>query len=174
MDPINDILHSKANTKVKQEALVKAVCSGAISVKHFLAFFESAPDVDKGTCADAMKHITAHEPELLAPHIDILVKYINYPAPRVRWGVPEALGNLAKHFPDRVAGAVPLLLKNAVATKDNTTVIRWCAAYGLSEIARHNSTVQESLLPKIKELAKKEKNNGVRNVYRRALKSIEK
>jgi hypothetical protein len=49
-----------------------------------------------------------------------------------------------------------------------------CAAYGLSEIAKHNTKAQKELILRIKEIVKKEKNNGVKNVYLKALKVIEK
>ena len=51
----------------------------------------------------------------------------------------------------------------------NTTVIRWCAAYGLSEIAKHNTKIRKELIPKIKEIVEKEKNNGVKNVCLKAI-----
>ena len=58
--------------------------------------------------------------------------------------------------------------------KINTTVIRWGAAYSLSEIAKHSIKAQKELVPRIKEIVRKEKNNGVKNVYLKALKIIEK
>jgi len=174
MGKIDEILQSNLKPKEKQSKLVEAVCSSKIKDREFISFFQSASDVDKGTCADVMKHISEKKPELLAPYIDILVEYINYGAPRVKWGVPEAIGNLAKKYPDKVVKAIPYLLQNTIENKINTTVIRWCAAYGLSEIAKHNTKTQKALTQKIKEIVKKEKNNGVRNVYLKALKEIEK
>jgi len=102
MPEIEDILQSKVKPKEKQTKLVEAVVSGKIPVKKFITFFESAKGVDKGTCADAMKHVSALKPALLAPYIDTLVDYINDDLPRVKWGVPEAIGNMAKHDPDKV------------------------------------------------------------------------
>ena len=174
MDKIEVILQSNLKPKEKQAKLVEAICNGKIKDKEFIEFFKSAPDVDKGTCTDVMKHISGQKPEILAPYIDILVKYINYKAPRVKWGVPEAIGNLAKKYPDKVVKAIPCLLQNTVENKINTTVIRWCAAYGLSEIAKYNTEAQKELIPRIKEIAKSEKNNGVKKVYLKALKYIEK
>lgn len=154
--------------------MVDAVCNGKIKDKEFIEYFKLASDVDKGTCADVMKHISEQKPEILAPYIGLLVEYINYKAPRVKWGVSEAIGNLAKKYPDRVVKAIPYLLQNTVENKINTTVIRWCAAYGLSEIAKYNTRAQKELIPRINEIIKKEKNNGVNNVYLKALKCIEK
>lgn len=173
MGKIEEILHSNLKPKDKQTKLVETVCNGKIQDKEFIEFFKSASDVDKGICADAMKHISEQKPEILAPYIDILVEYINYKAPRVKWGVPEAIGNLAKKYPDKVIQAIPYLLQNTVENNMNTTVIRWCAAYGLSEIAKHNTKAQKELILRIKEIVKKEKNNGVKNVYLKALKDIE-
>lgn len=59
-------------------------------------------------------------------------------------------------------------------TKDKSTVVRWCAAYALTEIIKSNPKIRKELVPKIEDLLKNEKNNGVRNVYLKALKTISK
>ncbi|MBI2548994.1 hypothetical protein HYW21_06605 [Candidatus Woesearchaeota archaeon] len=172
MGKIEEILHSNLKPKEKQTKLVEAVCQGKIKDKEFFDFFKSASDVDKGTCADVMKHVSAQKPEFFLPYVDILVDYVNYKAPRVKWGVPESIGNIAKKYPQKVEKAIPYLLKNAVENKENTTVIRWCAAYALSEITK--ASKNKELIKKIEGLSKKEKNNGIKNVYLKALKEIEK
>ncbi len=174
MNKIEEILQLKLKPKEKLSKLVEAVCRKSVSVKEFMVFFESAADVDKGTIADAMKHISASNPEILAPYIDTLLPYINYKLPRVKWGVPEAIGNMSKDYPEQAAKAVPYLLKNTTDDKINTTVIKWCAAYALSEIAKNNPKIRKQLLPVFNTIIKSEKNNGVRNVYIKTLKAIEK
>jgi len=76
--------------------------------------------------------------------------------------------------PEKVAKAIPNLLKNTTDDKINTTVIKWCAAFGLAEIAKHNPKTRKQLLPIFEKIIKSEKNNGVKNVYVKALKAIEK
>jgi len=169
MKIIEDILKSKIKPKEKQLKLVETVCNGKINDKEFIEFFKSASDVDKGTCADVMKHVSEQKPEILAPYIDVLVEYINYKTPRVKWGVPESLGNMAKKYPDKVEKAIPKLLLN---TKDESTVVRWCAGYALSEIAKYNTKKQKELLSIFSEIVKKEKNNGVKNIYLKTLKIL--
>jgi len=66
------------------------------------------------------------------------------------------------------------LLKNTTDDKINTTVIKWCAAYALTEIAKHNPKARIQLLPVFEKIIKKEQNTGVKNVYVKALKVIEK
>jgi hypothetical protein len=100
------------------------------------------------------------------------VEYVTHKAPRVKWGISEAIGNLAGAYPEEAAHAIPYLMENTIENKTNTTVVRWCAAYGLSEIAKQNLKARAGLLPRMKEIAEKEKNNGVRNVYLKALKQI--
>lgn len=174
MDTIEEILRSNLKPKEKQAKLVEAVGSGTVSAKEFIAFFTLASYVDKGVCADAMKHISGRKPEILAPHIGLLFEYINHKAPSVKWGIQETIGNLAAKYPDETALAVPYLLQNTVEDGINTTVIRWCAAYCLSEIAKHCVKARRELVPKIKEIVRKETNSSVRNVYLNALKHIEK
>ena len=157
--------------KEKLASLVEAVTKKKITAKEFVEYFKSASDTEKGTCADAMKHISKEKPEILAPYIDELIGYINYDVPRVKWGIPEAIGNMSQRFPKETEKAIPKLMVN---TKDKSTVIRWCAAYGLTEIAKNNDKTRKELLPLFESMVKKETNNGVRNVYVKALRLIAK
>ena len=172
MTKIEDILQQKINPKEKQLILVEAVVSKNISTEDFFKFFETASDVDKGTCADAMKHISFKSPEILLPYIEILINHINYKAPRVKWGIPEAIGNLAKKYPDQIVKAIPYLLKNISDDKINTIVIRWCSAFALTEIALFNTETRTRLIPVFEKLIAEEKNNGVKNLYVKAIKMI--
>ena len=58
--------------------------------------------------------------------------------------------------------------------ENKSTVIRWCAAFALTEIAKYNSKKQKELVAKFQKLLEKEQNNGVKNVYIKALKKIKK
>jgi hypothetical protein len=169
---IEEILQLKIKPKEKQIMLVEAVTSRKISADEFIEFFQSASDVDKGTCADVMKHVCADSPDLLIPHIDTLITYINYKSPRVKWGIPETIGNLAKVYPDKVTASIPFLIKNISDDTINTTVIKWCSAFALTEIAKHNSKTRKQLIPVFEKRTVEEKNNGVRNVFVKAMKVI--
>jgi hypothetical protein len=171
MSEIREILQSELRPKEKLATLVEAVTQKKITAKEFIEYFKSASNMEKGTCADAMKHISKERPEILAPYIDELIGYINCDVPRVKWGIPEAIGNLSKKYPKEVKRAIPKLIVN---TKDKSTVIRWCAAYGLTEIAKNNVKSRKDLMTLFESMIKKESNNGVRNVYIKAIKFIEK
>ena len=130
---------------------------------------EAGSDVEKGTVAEVMKYVTAEKPEYALPFIDTLISYINYKAPRVMWGIPESIGNIGRKYPDKVSKAIPKLLLN---TKDKSTVIHWCAAYGLTEIAKASPKIAKELLVDFNRIIAQEQNNGVKNVYLKALKAI--
>jgi hypothetical protein len=138
---------------------------------QLIEILRSGSDVEKGTAADVMKHVSKDTPEIVAPYIDDILDYINYKAPRVKWGVPETIGNLAQKYPTEVEKAIPNLLVN---TKDKSTVVRWCAAFALTEIAKSNPAIRLELGSKMEEIVQNEKNNGVKNVYLKALRSMNK
>ncbi len=154
------------------EFLAKRILKEKNLFSQLIEILKKGSDVNKGICANIMKHVSEQKPEIFLPYINVLVEYINDKTPRVKWGVPEAFGNIAKKYSKEAEKAVPYLLKNAIENKENTTVIRWCAAYALSEIAK--SSKKEGLIRKIKDISKKETNNGVKNVYLKSLKILEK
>jgi hypothetical protein len=151
--------------------LTEKIASNDALFPELIEVLKSGSKVEKGTCADVLKHVSAVKPELLVPYIDDLIAYINYDLPRVKWGIPEAIGNLSVQYPAEAEKAIPKLLIN---TKDESTVVRWCAAFALSEIAKNSTSARVILVPKMQEIAKEEGNSGVKNVYLKALKKISK
>ena len=88
--------------------------------------------------------------------------------------MPEAIGNPAEKYSDKVLEAIPNLLQNTTENGINTMVARWCAAYGFTEIVKNNSKMRKHLLSIFLTIVSSEKDNGVRNVYSKVLKVIEK
>jgi len=167
----DDIKNWEGKPKELVEFLTQKVMKDKKSFSQLVDLLKTGSDVEKGTSADVMKHITAESPEIAAPYIEELIGFINHKLPRVKWGVPEAIGNISKSHPDKVTKAIPDLLKN---TKEDSTVVRWCASYALTEIAKNNSKTRNELIPIFNKIIGSEKNNGVKNVYVKAMKFIEK
>jgi hypothetical protein len=61
--------------------------------------------------------------------------------------VPEAIGSMAEKYPEKMEKAIPYFLKDTIDNKINTTVIKWCAAFSLAEIAKGNPKTRKTLLP---------------------------
>lgn len=168
MNKIQKILQTDKKPKEKVASITEMILNNKKAVSELLDLFKIGTDVEKGTCAEVMKFVSKESPEIMAPYIDLIMDYINCKIPRVKWGVPESIGNLSQKYPDEVEKAIPLLIKN---TEDKSTVVRWCAAYALTEIAQYNFKKQKELLIKFDELIKTEQNNGVKNVYLKCLKN---
>lgn len=166
---IQQLLDSDLKHKEKVSKIVSEIKKDNKLFKNLMEVFSSGNDVVKGTCAEVMKFVSQEKPELFLPYIDELINNINSKVNRVKWGVPESIGYLADKYPEKVGKAVPKLLEN---TKDKSTVVRWCAAFGLAGIAKHNKKLQKELVKKFEKMIKTEQNNGVKNVYVKALKEI--
>ncbi len=130
---------------------------------------ESATDSERGTCIEALEHVTQENPEYALSFLKIVISSLSDKAPRVKWEAARIIGNIASQYPEKSAQAVDSLLTN---TKDKGTVVRWSAAFALGEILKGNFKLQTTLLPKVKKIIKAEENNGVKNVYLKALKVI--
>ena len=162
MDVIDEIRTWEGKPKELVAFLTESIEKDQKLFFQLIEILKSGSGGERGTVADVMKHVSKDKPEIAAPYIDDIVDYINDKAPRVRWGVPETIGNLAQKYPAEVEKAIPRLLVN---TKDKSTVVRWCAAFALTEIMKNNPAIKKELWSKIEEIAQDEKNNGVKNVY---------
>ncbi len=167
----DDIKNWKGKPKELIVFLSEKTVKQETPIQEALELLNGGSKTEKGIAADVIEGVSKAKPELLRPYIPQLIEHINDKVPKVKWGIPEAIGNLSQKYPEESAKAVPNLLTN---TKDESTVVKWCAAFALSEIAKNNISIQDSLVPKMKQIAEDEKNNGVRNVYLKALKKMKK
>jgi len=170
MSTIERILKSRNKPKEKVDTLAKEVKENRISIKQLIAYFEIGSVSEKGSCIEAIERIAREKPEIILPHIDFIIDHINDQAPKIKWETARVIGNLSLKYPNEVAKAIPKLLLNA---KDAGTVVRWSAAFALTEIAKNNLKLRKELVPRFKEIAEKEKNKGVKNLYVKALKILE-
>jgi HEAT repeat protein len=118
-----------------------------------------------------MEHVSKDNPELAVPYLESMIEYIDYDAPRVKWEIARVIANVSRVPSNELARAIPKLLRNA---EDSGTVVRWSAAFALTEIAKHNPDLTKELIPKFSKIAKKEHNGGVKKIYLKALKNLTK
>lgn len=112
---------------------------------------------------EAIEYITKENPEFAENWLDFVIEHLNDVAPRVKWEASRIIGNVAQAYPDKVIKAIPKLLEN---TADKGTVVRWSAAFALTEIAKSNNEMRKELIPEFTKILEREENSGVRNVYR--------
>ena len=118
---------------------------------------------------EALEYVTKENPEFGKHCLEFVIKHINNKAPRVKWEAGRIIGNVAQIFPDKIKEAIPKLLEN---TKDKGTVVRWSAAFALTEIAKSNLEMQKELISEFRKISEKENNNGVKNIYLKYLTEV--
>ena len=169
MEIAEEIKNWKGKPKELVTFLTEKIAADHALFPQVIKLLKTGSKIEKGTSADIIEKVSIENPELVAPYLNDLIDYINFDLPRVKWGIPQAIGNLSKKYPIESGKAIPKLLIN---TKDESTVVKWCAAFAISEIAKYNTSTQSMLLPKMQHIAESEKNNGVKNVYLKAIKKI--
>lgn len=162
MSTIEEILKSEKKPKEAVELLVKALKGDKKLIADLIQCFENGTTVEKGNCMEAIEYVTKENPEFAENCLGFVIEYISDKSPRVKWEACRIIGNTAQRFPDKVKKAIPKLLEN---TKDKGTVVRWSAAFALTEIAKSNIDVQKELVLEFKKILERETNKGVRNIY---------
>lgn len=168
---IREILRSDRKPKEQVDFVVQSIIREEITVGQVTDLLRSGSDKEKGTAAGILKFVSQEKPEEVLPHLDLLMENINHKVPRVKWGCPESIGHLARVYPEQAARAIPKLMLNLA---DESTVVRWCAAFALAEIAKYDARHQPGLVAEFRKTLEFEPNNGVRNVFLKALKWIDK
>jgi len=171
LNVLDEMKDWKAKPKELIVYLTENVTKDPSLFPQLIEILKTGTDSQKGTSADVIEQLSKEKPDVVAPYIDELIGYINYKAPRVKWATSESVGNLSKNYCEEIEKAIPNLLAN---TADKGTVVRWATAFALGEIAKNCPATRSSLLPKINEILKTEENNGVKNIYVKALKTISK
>lgn len=167
---IEEIVLSKMKPKEKVLHLADTLKNGNY-LNDLLSYYKQAKDPAKGTCLSALTELTKENPEFVKDCLDFIIEQISYKAPRVKWEASEIIAYASRLYPEKVVKAIPRLMENSI---EDGTVIRWSAAFALTEIAKNNPATQKELIPYIEEMIETEKENGVRNVYVKAMKSLKK
>ena len=119
---------------------------------------------------ESLEYASKEDPSIAEDMVDTVIQYLDYKdSPKVKWEASRVIANISQRYPDKASQAIDKLFKNS---QDPGTVVRWSVAYALGEIAKYHPKSRTVLIPKIESILKKEKNNGVRNVYLKALKAI--
>ena len=164
---IKEILTSKNKPKEKTMILVNSLKNGKM-LNEMFNYYDDASDAEKGTCLSALTYITKDKPQFVKDYIDFIIKQISYKSNRIKWEASEIIANISKLFPDKVVKAIPKFIEN---NKVGGTVVKWSSANGLVEIAKNNPKTCSELIPYFKKMVKSEINNGIKNIYIKALNS---
>ena len=172
MNILDEIRNSKKNSKQLLFEISEAIRKDKKLLFQIKETLKAGSKVEKGVLMESLEYVSKDDPGIAEDMIDTVIEFLDYQdSPRVRWEAARVIANVSQRYPERAAKAVDKLMLN---TKDKGTVVRWSAALALGEIAKYNLNIRASLILKIGVILKREKNNGVKNVYLKALKAINK
>ncbi len=170
MNILEEIRKSKKNSKQLLMEISTAIKKDPKLIEQIKEGLKKGSKTEKGILMESLEYVTKDDPTIVEKLLNTITDFINYKdSPRVRWEAARIIANVSRRYPKAAGNAIDKLVINA---NDNGTVVRWSAAYALGEIAKCNLNSRINLVPKIEALLKKEQNSGVKNVYLKALKTI--
>ncbi len=168
---IREILNDKfINPKDKTEFISKMILSGEIMISALVEFAKSSKDPAKATCIEALEFATKTNPGIAdSACLEFVTGTLKDKAPRIKWESARVIGNIAHRFPGNLDKAISSLLAN---TEHSGTVVRWSAAFALTEIIKLKTKYNTSLLPAIDAILEREEKNSIKKIYLTALKKV--
>ncbi|RJQ24755.1 hypothetical protein C4577_07015 [Candidatus Parcubacteria bacterium] len=171
MNILDELKSSRKKPKELLSYLTEQIKKDHKLLTQFPDILKNGSSVEKGICIEVLEYISKDQPKLVEPYVNFIIGSLNDDSPKIKWESARVIGNVSSKCPNSVLKAVDKLLAN---TNDKSTVVRWSTAFALGEIAKHNFNIQSTLITEIEKIIKKEQNNGVKNVYLKALKLINK
>jgi hypothetical protein len=170
---LEKLLASKEiKTKEKTETLSKWLLAKNITEKELIDFAQTQKDSSKATCIEAFEFSTKKDPSIASEKTLLFVtQSLTEKAPRVKWESAKVVGNIAHRFPSKLDTAINHLLIN---TENDGTVVRWSAAFALSEILKLNTKMNKTLVPAIEAICRREEQNSIKKIYLSAINKIQK
>ena len=170
---IAELLKDKTKkAKKKVETISKWLLEGSLPTDELIVYAEQAKDPEKGTCIEAIEFATRQNATIAdETFLAFVTKTLTETAPRVKWESAKVVGNIAKLFPTKLNKPINYLLTNA---KDNSTVVRWAAAFALGEILKLKTKHNKDLLPTLQAICDNEQDNAIKKKYLDAIKKAKK
>ncbi|MDF1673083.1 MAG: hypothetical protein P1U41_06235 [Vicingaceae bacterium] len=168
---IEDLLKDKTRKpKEKTQIISDWILKNELPIDELLAFAENSKDSVKATCIEAIEYSTKENPKISDEIVlDFVLQTLNEKAPRVIWESAKVIGNIIHLYPNKIDIAIKNLI---VTTKHSGTVVRWSAAYALSEILKLRTNANKTLLPTIESIMDKEEKNSIKKIYQKAIKEV--
>jgi len=154
--------------KDRTTRLSEMVADKTTSLGDLIVFAKIAKDPVKATCIESLEFASKVNPSIMTSEaMDFVLDALSEKAPRIKWESAKVTGNAIHLFQDKIDLAVTKLLDNAT---DTGTVVRWSAAFALSQILKLKTEINESLAPAIKNILNNEEKNSIKKIYLDGLK----
>ena len=156
--------------KERTAQLSKLVSEHVISLDELIQFAAKAKDPVKATCIESLEFASKADPGIITDAaLAFVLDSLGSKAPRVKWECARVIGNCIHLFPANIDIAAGKLLVN---TEDEGTVVRWSAAFALSQVLLLKSGINEQLIPAVETIMDREEKNSIKKIYAAALKKL--
>ena len=168
---IEDLLKDKEiKSKEKTTIISGWLLEKSLPVDELIAFAEHQKDAPKATCMEAAEYATKENPQIATESLfDFACVSLTQKAPKLKWESAKVIGNIAFLYPDKLKNAIQNLIDN---TNHEGTVVRWSAAFALSEILKLQTTHNVDLLKTIETICENEEKNSIKKIYTAAIKKL--
>lgn len=166
---LKEILADRSlKAKEKAEIIATQLIKGTIDSNTLIDIASNQKDTAKGICLEACEYAVCVHPDCAtAKLVDFAIHSLHEKAPKVKWEAAKVIGSCIARFPTRIDAAIPPLLEQS---EHSGTVVRWSAAFALSQILLAQTPVNSELIPAVHAIVKREEKNSIRKIYEAALK----
>ena len=163
MDLQKFLNNKEVKAKEKTIALSQLLLDGKLIIDELIDFAQTCKDPAKATCIEAIEFATKTEPEIATlACLNFLSQTLAEKAPRIKWESAKVIGNIAHLYPGKLKLAIINFLIN---TEHEGTVVRWSAAYALSQIIKLKTKQSIDLLPAIEVICLREEKNSIKKIH---------
>lgn len=164
-----EILNNKEiKPKEKTEMLSQLVLNSPTIINELIVFAKSSKDPIKATVIESFEYATKLNPEISSKTmLQYVSQTLTEKAPRVKWESAKVIGNIAHLYPSQLEQAVTNLLIN---TEHSGTVVRWSAAFALSQIIKLKTSINKDLVSALEIICEREEKNSIKKIYLDGLK----
>ena len=164
-----EILSDKTiKPKEKTDALSQLILNNPEITDELISFAKISKDPIKATVIESFEYATKLKPEIAT---ETMLQFVSQTlvenAPRVKWESAKVIGNIAHLFPKQLEESIKNLLVN---TEHSGTVVRWSAAFALTQIMKLKTSINGELIPAIEVICKREEKSSVKKIYLEGLK----
>jgi len=154
--------------KERTEQLSKLISEHTINISDLIKFANTAKDPVKATCIESLEFATKLNTGIInEQELKWVIGCLADKAPRIKWESAKVTGNVIHLFPTQISSAVKKLLDNS---ESEGTVVRWSAAFALSQILKLKTDINKDLIPAIETIITNEEKNSIRKIYLDGLK----
>jgi len=149
-------------SREKTARISQLLLEGQITIDELIETAGSQKESNKTVLIAAMELSTKTKPAILNEKgFEFAGECLSEKAPAVKRESARVIGNTAHLFPGQLETVVPKILEN---TANESTVVRWSAAFALSRIMQCQTPLNKELIPAVESILKREKDTAIRKI----------